>query len=283
MVECKICGNEYVRLSGHIQVHDMDIEDYKEKFPAASTNDEEAVEKIRESTERRHRENPEYTEYSTSRMVEERNQEKINKLNSERMKRNNPMKRDKVVQKMMESIDIEEKTRVIKEWRENNPNPVKGRERSEEWKQMMSEKMRGRSLSKKTRRKIAETKREKGDYEEARERMKEKNPMSNPEISEKISGENHYRWKGGASKNKYGSGWTPQKREEVRERDNKSCVFCGMPNAAHQLLHKSSGSLPVHHLDGNKENNSKGNLIAVCYICHSRLHNSKHLRPECLS
>jgi hypothetical protein len=36
--------------------------------------------------------------------------------------------------------------------------------------------------------------------------------------------------------------------------------------------------LTVHHIDGNKRNNSKHNRIALCQRCHLRLDREKHIR-----
>jgi hypothetical protein len=35
--------------------------------------------------------------------------------------------------------------------------------------------------------------------------------------------------------------------------------------------------LTVHHIDGNKKNNSKQNLISLCQKCHLRLDLAKHM------
>ncbi len=52
----------------------------------------------------------------------------------------------------------------------------------------------------------------------------------------------------------------------VRERDNYKCQRCGC-----------TGTLVVHHQDGNDTNNIESNLICLCSACHSTLH--RPVRP----
>ena len=57
-------------------------------------------------------------------------------------------------------------------------------------------------------------------------------------------------------------------KQEIRIRDNNKCQLCSMDNDEHLLLYNCS--LPVHHIDYNKENPSKSNLISLCIQCHLR-------------
>lgn len=58
----------------------------------------------------------------------------------------------------------------------------------------------------------------------------------------------------------YGFKWTPEFREQIRERDNHIC----------QLCEKRQGKrfLSVHHIDYNKKNLNPDNLISLCINCH---------------
>ncbi len=49
-------------------------------------------------------------------------------------------------------------------------------------------------------------------------------------------------------------------RKEIRKRDNFTCQICG----------KISKSLDVHHIDYDKKNIEKQNLISLCHSCHSK-------------
>ena len=49
--------------------------------------------------------------------------------------------------------------------------------------------------------------------------------------------------------------------KEEREKIGKECLFC-----------KSKDGLHKHHLDFNRENNNKKNVIMLCGSCHSKVH-----------
>lgn len=51
-------------------------------------------------------------------------------------------------------------------------------------------------------------------------------------------------------------------RNEIRKRDNFKCQYCGLLESNHKR------ELCVHHIDYNKENNKKSNLITLCIPCH---------------
>ncbi len=58
--------------------------------------------------------------------------------------------------------------------------------------------------------------------------------------------------------------------------DTSHCWICGLTKE--ESLKKSKKRISVHHIDGNKNNNCKENLIAVCTSCHIGIHNS--LNPK---
>ena len=60
----------------------------------------------------------------------------------------------------------------------------------------------------------------------------------------------------------YGLDFTEKLKEEVRKRDHRKCVDCGI---SERSLRKR---LSIHHVDGNKKNNTMDNLISLCLSCH---------------
>lgn len=72
--------------------------------------------------------------------------------------------------------------------------------------------------------------------------------------------ENHWNWQGGISFEPYGSEFNPKTKEEIKRRDGTTCKF-------HDCSAKDD--LTIHHIDYDKRNNSKTNLITLC-----RRHNS---------
>ena len=78
------------------------------------------------------------------------------------------------------------------------------------------------------------------------------------------SGENSVHWKGGLSGERYGSGFTPCVKEQIRKRDKYKCGRCGISQK------KLGYTLHVHHGDYNKQNNDPENLFSLCKPCHSQ-------------
>lgn len=90
------------------------------------------------------------------------------------------------------------------------------------------------------------------------------------EIAKKRMGENSGTWKGGKSFELYSPLFNFKLKEEIRKRDNFRCCECGSPQD------ESIRRLEVHHIDENKKNNDKSNLISLCKSCHRKVHNSKN-------
>ena len=84
--------------------------------------------------------------------------------------------------------------------------------------------------------------------------------------SETMRGENNPAWKGGASLEPYGEGFTERLKESIRERDGFKCQLCGMTQE--QCIEEFDCTLDVHHIDYCKTNHSPNNLISLCHSCH---------------
>ena len=87
-------------------------------------------------------------------------------------------------------------------------------------------------------------------------KLGEQNPAKRPEVAEKISD--------ALSKDQesYPSEWTSELKEEIRVRDNRQCQRCHTDET--ELRRK----LDVHHIDGDKQNCQRDNLISLCQSCH---------------
>lgn len=55
-------------------------------------------------------------------------------------------------------------------------------------------------------------------------------------------------------------------KQKIRNRDKNICRICG--NDAVNLMGR------VHHIDGNKKNQNRKNLILVCSECHGKIHST---------
>ena len=137
--------------------------------------------------------------------------------------------------------------------------------------------MKGRKLSEETKEKIALNgfhygMKGKHHTEEAKIKIGEfnKDKFVSQETRDKIrlnnSGENSHFWKGGVSFEPYPLGWTKIFKEQIRARDNYTCqnLHCGVPEV------ECGRKLDVHHVDYNKSNLDRSNLISLCKSCHSK-------------
>jgi nitrate/TMAO reductase-like tetraheme cytochrome c subunit len=57
-------------------------------------------------------------------------------------------------------------------------------------------------------------------------------------------------------------------REKMREQQDRKCAVCG---------ERSNQHLDVHHINGDKHNNTPENLVALCRTCHM---NMEHTSQE---
>jgi len=77
-------------------------------------------------------------------------------------------------------------------------------------------------------------------------------------------GEKNPTWNGGTSREPYGLEFGLRLKEEIRKRDNYICqiAICG--------LVQNGRKFPIHHIDYDRKNNDKFNLITLCNHHHSR-------------
>jgi hypothetical protein len=83
-----------------------------------------------------------------------------------------------------------------------------------------------------------------------------KNPTHNPN------------WQGGKSFEIYPIEFTNELKESIRQRDNYICQNCSMTEEEHLIV--IGTILHVHHIDYNKKNYNKDNLITLCIGCNIR-------------
>jgi len=109
----------------------------------------------------------------------------------------------------------------------------------------------GKHHSEETKQKLQESKIGKWSYNlEQKERQKKNTPKK----------ENHPNWQGGIANGEYGPEFTQELKERIKKLYNHACQLCNITNV----------DLDVHHIDYNKTNNSKKNLIPLCKICHGK-------------
>lgn len=80
-------------------------------------------------------------------------------------------------------------------------------------------------------------------------------------------------WKGGKSAEPYGIEFNVVLKAEIRERDAYECQNCGMTEEEHLVV--VGTNLQVHHIDYDKKNNIKTNLITLCTWCNTRANSNR--------
>ena len=83
----------------------------------------------------------------------------------------------------------------------------------------------------------------------------------------------HPMWLDGISKLPYAFEFTEELKESIRKRDNYECQKCGQTQE--QELKQRNCKLAVHHIDYDKINCQKDNLISLCQICNTKVNTDR--------
>lgn len=81
-------------------------------------------------------------------------------------------------------------------------------------------------------------------------------------------GKNAPCWIDGRSFKPYSKEFTVELKEQIRKRDNYKCQNCFMTEEEHLIV--IGYNLIPHHIDYNKQNCNKNNLITLCLSCNLR-------------
>jgi len=125
---------------------------------------------------------------------------------------------------------------------------------------LISQKETGKKLSEETKKKLSKAHKGKIGFWRNKTR---------PEMT----GQNNPNWQGGTENKPYSFEFNEQLKEQIRKRDNYICQNCSMTEEEHLIV--NGRVLAIHHIDYNKENNQKNNLISVCDNCNSRANFNK--------
>lgn len=148
----------------------------------------------------------------------------------------------------------------IKIDKEKYPNIGHTQKHTEETKKKMSEKAKGRKFSEERNKKISEAMKKRIIKPETIEKLRDRCGKKNPN------------WKEEKADRTYHQSWTELLRKEIRKRDKYVCQECGL----HQdELYGWNKQLDVHHIDYNKFNCNKNNLITLCRDCHNKTNHNR--------
>ena len=81
--------------------------------------------------------------------------------------------------------------------------------------------------------------------------------------------EKHYNWKGGKSFEPYPIVFTNRYKIAIKQRDNYTCGLCGIKEQDYFQ------KLSVHHIDYDKHNCNKKNLITLCRSCNAKVNTNR--------
>ncbi len=155
-----------------------------------------------------------------------------------------------------------EHRRKLSEANKGNKPWNTGHPPSEETKRKLSEVLTGRRFSEEHRRNLSENNSRYWKGKHHSEETKQK-------ISDAQKGEKHHNWKNGSSFEPYSPDFNEKLKREIRERDNHICQICD--TTREESVKKHHQVLSVHHIDGDKKNSDKKNLVTLCNPCNTKI------------
>ena len=81
-------------------------------------------------------------------------------------------------------------------------------------------------------------------------------------------GKEHFGYVNGEGYEPYSLEFTQKLKESIRKRDDYKCQNCSMTEEEHLTVH--GRNIEIHHIDYNKQNCDKSNLITLCKHCNLR-------------
>lgn len=96
-----------------------------------------------------------------------------------------------------------------------------------------------------------------------------------------LAGQNNPMWKEEtAGPIHYGRGWHEQKRETIRERDDRRCQGCGEPEENLPVRLNVHHIRPARSFTDPEKRNDGSNLISLCPFCHGKAEKMAPLLPD---
>jgi hypothetical protein len=93
------------------------------------------------------------------------------------------------------------------------------------------------------------------------------------QMSKTRKGKNNGNWRGGVSYFPYTQNFSKALKVKIKTRDSFTCQHCELTEKEHIKRYKQG--LHIHHVDYNKENCKKTNLITTCIICNSKANSNR--------
>jgi len=89
-----------------------------------------------------------------------------------------------------------------------------------------------------------------------------------------VKGRNNPNWINGISKSLYPSKFNRELKKYILKRDNCICQLCNRTQKSE--IGEFNSKLPIHHIDYNKKNCNKDNLITLCHRCNTKVNSNRN-------
>ena len=165
----------------------------------------------------------------------------------------------------------------------------KGKHPTAETRQKIGEAGKGRPCSIETRQKISEANKDKPCDAETCKKLSESQSGENNsfygkhhseedrrKMSASLQGISYEKWESFARDSPYCPLFNKTCRESNREKYDRRCFLCGLPESENKIKPGKIHKLSVHHIDMDKNQGCDGHkwkLIPVCIHCHNKVHN----------
>lgn len=103
----------------------------------------------------------------------------------------------------------------------------------------------------------------------------------NPNYGKGLFGINNPNWIDGRSFKGYDKEFNSKLKQEILNRDNHTCQLCFINEIEHKR--NNNEKLSIHHIDYNKKNSAKNNLISLCRQCNVRVNSDRNYWIEYFS
>jgi hypothetical protein len=141
---------------------------------------------------------------------------------------------------------------------------IYGDEKAKKLKDKISVNLTGRKMSEKNKKILFDISKNRIVLQETRDKLSK----TRKELG-LAKGQKNPNWNGGLSFLPYSEDFNKSLKNEIRKRDDYTCQIC--------LIKDVFSNFPIHHIDYNKMNNSKDNLITICNYCHGKTNKSRNV------
>lgn len=260
LVECKICGKQFGAISNtHLKIHNITLNEYKSLYP------DQKISSLYKMTYT----DPPLCACGCGEKVKKDSQgyARWNKYieGHSRIGKKNSKEQNAAISKANKGKKRNYSEEVEKERRRKIGEKLKGRKKTINEIKAAKKLMQDRWDN--NREEMLEIAKKASSWTKGKTKYNDKRLMKISLLSKERTKEKSPNWKGGIDHAGYYYDFYKFLRHEIKERDNYTCQLCNKK--------ERSNKLNVHHIDENKSNNERYNLITLCISCHKKFHTKK--------